>query len=103
MNPDPEEVGKRLKLLRIVLGFHHQNAMTRFLGESVITPQNWNNWERARHVPNIAQARHIAMKCRVTSDWIYWDDTAGLPLNMAQRLAEAENEAPGAAKRGRAS
>lgn len=90
--PNPAEVGPRLKLLRHALGHEKQTTMVAFLGLPVTT-QHWNNWERERNVPTTGQARHIAMKTRVTVDWIYWGERAGLPLHIAERLDQTERMA----------
>jgi len=88
LRPVPEEVGARLRLLRQALDHDRQTSMVAFLGKP-ITVQHWNNWERGRSVPSSAQARHIAMKTRVTVDWIYWGERAGLPVQIADLLDKA--------------
>jgi hypothetical protein len=88
LRPDPADVGARLELLRHALGHRKQTTMVAFLGPP-ITPQHWNNWKQGKAVPSAPQARHIAMKTRVTMDWIYWGDRAGLPVNVAELLDRA--------------
>jgi transcriptional regulator with XRE-family HTH domain len=87
--PDKAEVGQRLNVLRRALGYTQQNKMAAFLGDRITITQ-WNNWELGKHLPHIANARYIAMKCRVTTDWILFGDRAGLTLGMAERLDEIE-------------
>ncbi len=87
--PNPEEVGRRLRLLRYALGHERQTSMVAFLGRPV-TIQHWNNWERGRNVPTVSQARHVAMKTRVNVDWIYWGDKANLPFSMVELLERTE-------------
>lgn len=87
-----EDVAHRLRILRYALNRETQVAMVKFLGPP-ITSQHWNNWERARQVPDLPQARRIALRTGITVDWLYWGNTAGLPLNLAARLQEVEAEA----------
>lgn len=104
MNPNPEEVGRRLRHLRLAWNFSKQVAWVKFLGEPITTSQ-WNNWEKAQSIPDMIRARHVAMKAKVTTDWIWWGDRAGLPVSMALLLDEverAEAEAAGGSAANRA-
>lgn len=92
--PDKAEVGRRLGILRRALGYERQNKMTAFLGER-ISPQQWNNYERGSSLPTIANARFIAMKCRVTVDWLFWGERAGLSVQMSDMLDDIERDEQG--------
>lgn len=87
MDAEREEVANRLYLLRLALGHESQVSMVKFL-DKPFTVQLWNNWERGRNLPDLAQARAISRKTGATVDWIYWAERAGLPLHLAQRLEE---------------
>jgi DNA-binding XRE family transcriptional regulator len=94
----PEEVAQRLQVLRLALGYASQIAMVKFLGNP-ITTQQWNNWERGRSQPDLMRARIIARKTGATVDWIYWNERAGLPFHLVEKLDKVERDGGGKANR----
>ncbi len=80
------EVAERLIALRESLGYHRPIDFVRFLATKAITAQHLTNWESGRNTPSISAARHIALKTRVTTDWIFWGDRAGVPHHMIEKL-----------------
>jgi transcriptional regulator with XRE-family HTH domain len=90
------EQGERLIRLRQAMGIPTQTAMAAALGIEV---SRWNNFERGQPI-----SKEIAFKVRlrfpgVTTDWLFFGDPSGLPLELAKRLGELPNEAPGSKRR----
>jgi DNA-binding XRE family transcriptional regulator len=87
----PEAVGRRLKLVRIaVSGDMSQAAYAELLGVGSTT---YNNWERGRTRLPIESASKIKILFGYDSDYLYYGDTSGLPIQKIGALNDAENEA----------
>jgi DNA-binding XRE family transcriptional regulator len=51
-----------------------------------ITPQAWNNYEKAVNRIALEQALMICQKTGVTLDWIYRGEAGALPYKIASKL-----------------
>lgn len=55
-----------------------------------IATNTWNQYESAKNRPQLDQAIRIVDAYRVTLDWIYLGDEAGLPHNLAISISQHE-------------
>lgn len=87
-----EAVGRRLRLTREARGMN-QAVLAKVLH---VSPQKWNTYERG---VAMIQPPLLAQFCALTgstSDWIYLESMATLPMALAQKineLIEAEEQA----------
>lgn len=85
-----QAIGRRLKLLREVLGYKGRGMQKKFADEIGIADTTWNNYERGRAKITPLNLRKLKRKTGVTSDWVYFGDSDELPLNIARRLLPPE-------------
>ena len=79
----PEEIAKRLKALRLALGFREQGAFADALG---ITRTAYNSWETGAQRPGLTAAVRVVDLFGVTLDFIYLGDLHGLPENLRKNI-----------------
>lgn len=79
-------IAARLKLGRIALGISPAE-LCRTTG---IKPNTWSQWENAKGRPGLDEAKTLRRSFGWTLDWIYEGDRSGLPLRVAQAIAEYE-------------
>lgn len=75
-------VGKRLEDARKVLGVDHVD-MARVAN---VSPQAWSNYVRGERPLSIEAASLLCDRYRLTLDWIYRGDPAGLPFELGEKL-----------------
>jgi transcriptional regulator with XRE-family HTH domain len=96
ITPDPTAL--RLRHLSHALGYGSGAHFARFLG---ISKGRWNNFERGFPLSRDI----IFLLCEkvdgLTSDWLYFGKTAGLPMGLARKLGEAPPEPPPAGRKRR--
>ncbi len=81
----PEEIGARLRRLRLALGYPQARTFCQFVG---ITDQAMNNYETGRRRISIDEAMKIVAKTGAGLDWIYRGLDHTLPKHVADKLAE---------------
>ena len=81
----------RLILLREVLGYSGRGKQAKFASWVGIPETTWNNYERGKTRIRDANLYRLIRKTGVTSDWIYFGDSGGLPVKIARLLLEAED------------
>ena len=85
-----EAIAIRLQALRAAWGYTGHGRQRAFAELMGITPQAWNNYERAGQRIGLDQALLVVRKTGVTLDWIYRGEPAGLPQQLRTQLAEEE-------------
>lgn len=78
-----EEIGRRLEATRIALGVLHVD-LAKVAG---VSPQRWSNYVNGLRPLDIKAAALLCNRYQLTLDWIYRGILAGLPHELAQRLA----------------
>lgn len=82
-NPaSPEEVAKRLRLLRRALG-QTQAFLAGLLG---CAPQAWANYEAGDRRISVDLALKLCVLTGVSLDWIYRGNMAMLPTELAEKI-----------------
>jgi transcriptional regulator with XRE-family HTH domain len=81
----PENVGKRLALTRIALGFENQKEfyLATGLGASA-----YSMWESGNNFPRVEHMMRLCQEFGLTLDWIYRGDISGLPYTLAMRIRQ---------------
>lgn len=75
----------RLQRLRKAYGFETSTAFAAFLG---IGLQRWNAFENGSPLSREVVFLLVRKFAGLTSDWLYFARTDGLPLELARRLGE---------------
>lgn len=87
-----------MRRLRAALGFKTGAEFSRFLG---ISKAHWSNFENGYPLPR----KMIYLLCEkidwLTSDWIYFGRTGGLPADKIKLLADATLNGPSTKRRKR--
>lgn len=83
----PKEIGRRIIMLRQLMGATNAAAFARSIG---ITPQALNNYERGVGRPEFLVALKLVQRCGVTLDWLYRGETSGLSAVMLNQIATHE-------------
>lgn len=83
-NPDPHEVGLRLRAVLRKLGADSVNGMARMMG----MPRNvLSNWLNGYSLPKLANMRELTLRLPgLTLEWIYWGDDRLMPAVLAREL-----------------
>ncbi len=82
---DPNSVpaiAHRLIATREALGLNQ----TEFCSNAGIAENTYNQYERAKGRPSLDMALKLCAAYRITLDWIYRGDAAGLPYSMARTI-----------------
>jgi transcriptional regulator with XRE-family HTH domain len=79
--------GARLKRLRETLGYPTGAGFARFLG---VETTRWNNFENGKPLSREIVFLLVRTVPGLTSDWLYFGRSNGLPLELARRLGELE-------------
>jgi transcriptional regulator with XRE-family HTH domain len=82
----PDEIGARLKSLRIALGFEVQADFCRHIG---LSETRYNSFETGARRLTLQAADHIKAATGVTLDYLFYGDTGGLPLNLSHLILRA--------------
>jgi hypothetical protein len=86
-DPGIRAVGKRLALLRSVIGVENQVEMAKRLN---IDPKRYHVWEAGKGLIPVPQAIQLHRVSGATLDYIYLGDMGALPVNLAKLLSEKE-------------
>lgn len=78
-----DDIAARLALLREWAGFPVQSS---FAERSGIEPSEWNHYEAGRRRLSLNAALKLRRRWRVTLDWLYEGDRAGLSVEVANSL-----------------
>ncbi len=82
-DPDPLEVGPRIRALRHEAGFS-QTALAKLLG---VTPGAVGNWERGQVNPTIKQGIKICVRFDVSLDYIFRGEMGNMEHGRGAKLA----------------
>ncbi len=91
-----EAIGARLNAARIALEFTTATAFAASLGRG-LTPQKWSNYVKGRDRFPVELALILRQKYRISLDWLYGGDLSTLPLGLARRIEEIEQQQAAAA------
>jgi hypothetical protein len=89
VNPDPEAVARRCRLLREAHEYTNQRRWAAFLGKG-ITFQDVNNWEKMVSLPSTPKLRVLTLRTGVKADWVLWGDRTGMPVGLMTMIDEEE-------------
>lgn len=90
------ECGRRLRLVRGALGFRTMRAFAEHMlapmddGELAAKESLYGKWERGEHMVPFEFAEQLKLRYRVTTDYIYFGDMAGLADDLRAKLILAE-------------
>lgn len=84
-NPDPQEVGLRLRAVLRKLGADSVKGGARMMG----LPRNvLSNWLNGYVLPKLGHMRELTLRLPgLTIEWIYWGDDRMMPAVLARELA----------------
>jgi transcriptional regulator with XRE-family HTH domain len=86
----PENVGKRLTLTRLALGFPSQKE---FYVATRLGASAYSMWESGDAFPRVEHMMLLCQEFGLTLDWIYRGDLSGLPYSLATKIrAEAAKD-----------
>ena len=81
-----EQIGLRLKALRLALGFEKAKEFAETFGAS---PQQLSNYENGENRPDVWQMIHMAMAHPgVSLDWIYLGRPDAMSYDLAKKTLE---------------
>ncbi len=86
MTDSPAIIGKRLKTLRIALGFKTQTAFAAKMG---LTKSVYNPWEKGTRPLTFEGALLIKRHFKIPLDYLFFGETEGLTLGIIRKIAEA--------------
>lgn len=89
MIDDAKVIGKRLKNLRLALGFSTQVAFANELG---IERNTYNPFEKGARELTFETACLIRKKFKLPIDWLFWGDDEEIPYHIKVKL-EARRQA----------
>lgn len=89
MTDDPKAIGKRLKHLRLALGFPTQIAFAEELG---IEKNTYNPFEKGTRELSWETAKLIRKRFKIPVDWLYWGEDDEIPYHVKVKL-EARRQA----------
>lgn len=81
----PDEVGERIRILRVAFGFKTQAAFAEHIGAKRGEVAAWESGGRR---PSIEKAEPIVERFRVTLDWLFLGNSAKLDHDVATLLAD---------------
>jgi transcriptional regulator with XRE-family HTH domain len=79
----PENVGKRLALTRLALGFPNQKE---FYSSTRLGASAYSMWESGDSFPRVEHMMLLCQQFGLTLDWIYRGDLSGLPYGLATKI-----------------
>ncbi|MDA4845924.1 helix-turn-helix domain-containing protein [Hoeflea poritis] len=82
----PSELGDRLLLLRLAMGFDQQRA---FATQCDIEPADFNKYEKGRRSLPSGAALKIRRRWHVSLDWLYLGSDAGMAWEVREKLLAA--------------
>jgi transcriptional regulator with XRE-family HTH domain len=81
-----QEIGERLRKLRVAAGYANQVEYADALN---ISPQRYNHWERGRRLPDLWAIGRICSMTGATADWIFFGRVGAMPVDLMRRIASA--------------
>lgn len=84
-----DDMALRLAMLRDWAGYGH--SQTAFAQRSGFSASEWHNYEKGGRRLSITAALKLRRTWRVTLDWLYEGDRAGLSVEMASSLPHLED------------
>jgi transcriptional regulator with XRE-family HTH domain len=81
-----QQIGERLRLLRVAAGYSNQVEYAEALD---ISPQRYNHWERGRRMPDLWAIGRICTMTGATADWIYFGVVSAMPIDLMRRITSA--------------
>lgn len=79
-----EEVGARVRRLRLAMGYAHQAAFADAIGAGRSEVASWESGTRR---PSIAKALPMVQRFKITLDWLFLGEVRHLSHEMAIRLS----------------
>lgn len=80
--PEKSAIGERLRLTRQALGMQQ----TEFAASASLRSNTYNQYEKGKNIPRIAEAIAICEAHGLTLDWIYRGDASGLRYQLAEAV-----------------
>ena len=80
-----KEFGRRLKAVRLATGYRTIRA---FAQEVDVHEDTLGMWELGKRMPPPHELHKILKRTRVTSDFLYYGDKAGVPLDLYNKIAK---------------
>ena len=74
--PDKQQVGERVRRLRLAFGYEQQNE---FAAKTGVTPNRYNQWESGGRLVPLGTAIALCRAWGITLDFLYRGDWHGLP------------------------
>lgn len=84
---DIDRIADRLRIGRKVLGLK-SSELCELTG---IARNTYSQWENGKGRPPLDMARVLRRQFGFTLDWLYEGDPSGLPMKLAQAIAECQN------------
>lgn len=78
-----EGVGRRLKSLRLARGF---DTIRAFAKDLEVEEDRYDAWEKGKSLLPPQVALLLRRRFGITSDWLYYGDTAGLARGLYEEL-----------------
>lgn len=83
----PDQVGARIRRLRLVMGYPSQAAFAESIG---VKRGELASWEAGMRRPSVAKAWPMVRRFRITLDWLFLGDPASLSYELASSLMDGE-------------
>ncbi len=87
----PENVGKRLILTRLALGFENQKD---FYAATGLGASAYSMWETGDNFPRVEHMMRLCQEFKLTLDWLYRGDISSLPHALAVRIRNEASKKP---------
>jgi plasmid maintenance system antidote protein VapI len=81
--PMSEEVGDRLKQLRVAMAYPKLRHFAEMLG---VPEDRYDKWEKGKALIPPDEARKLKTQFGITADWLYYGDEASLPHALWREL-----------------
>ena len=81
----PDQIGARLRLLRLALGYEQARP---FCQRLEISDQAWNNYESGRRRISLDEVMKVVQKTGVSLDWVYRGLESTLPKHVADKIQD---------------
>jgi transcriptional regulator with XRE-family HTH domain len=82
----PKVVGKRLRSLRLALGFRTQVAFAKEIG---VEKNTYNPWEKGSRSLTFEGALLIRKRFGIPLDYLFFGDADGLSVGISRKILEA--------------
>lgn len=85
-DPLREAVGRRLKQLRLALGFEKLRHFADHIG---VTEEVYIKWEKGKALIPATEVEELKRRFGITADWLYFGDESGLGRTVEEKLRQA--------------